>query len=86
MTLESFNASYAASYNNMAKDFDRYARTLRQMKEDLDSIFRRIKYVLVAKRALLSLQSLTRRPPRIVRTRLGLPEPPPVSESDAGAS
>ena len=47
MTLESFNASYASSYNTLAKDFDRYSKTLKQLKDDLDNIFRRIKCVPV---------------------------------------
>lgn len=78
MTLESFNASYASSYNNLAKDYDRYGKTLRQMKDDLDSIFRRIRYVLAPYR---SLRSHT--PRRVVRTRLGLPEPPPAVEGES---
>jgi hypothetical protein len=43
IALEGFNASSANLYASLSKDFDRYTRQMKQLKEDLDQIFRRIR-------------------------------------------
>ena len=43
MTLESFNAMYMAQHSSLARDYDRYTRSLRVLKDDMDNVFRRIR-------------------------------------------
>lgn len=46
-TLTEFNNFSQSSYNNIVKDFNGHTRMIKDMKKDLDYIFKKIRYVLI---------------------------------------
>ncbi len=45
-TLTAFNDYSSTMYNTLFKDFDKYTKLMKEMKKDLNLIFRKIRYDL----------------------------------------